>query len=421
MPMEPSLISRIVDRSIRVEQVETFEEILRDEPHNADLTAAFADFLEARGQADYAARTYDQAACGYLKAGRMLGAMVMMRSKWRIRKPVRNEIGDFLARLRRSTPRPTPFSAFVSGLSARAQFDLLCRLKREHIAARSVLKKAGDPETRLRFIVSGRLKESTFDLIESRRDRACPPVRTLGEEDVCGRVYPFTERHTSASFLEAITPAQTAVLGRECLRALCARHSEMEKALIRLCEVRRKASPSKETRLRESIRYPVQVEMRVRFKGRLNGSPQTEFHGRSKDMSIHGVGFVAENCSKEVRAELARILERKGRVDVEAVITSGGVGISTSGSIVRLQESVEDGVKTTVLGIEFAALPPHLQGMLFSFTRVLSSLPVSEPVPLPDVSVPPASAGVPAVPRHLKPPEIVPFPNQPVAAGVARE
>lgn len=420
--MEPTLISRIIDRSIKVEQVETFEEILRDEPHNVDLAAAFADFLQARSLSDYAARTYDQAACGYLRAGRMLGAMVMMRSKWRIRKPVRDEIGEFLTRLRRSSPRPTPFSEFVSGLSAAAQFDLLCRLKREHVAARSILKKAGDAETCLRFIVSGRLKESTFDLIESRRDRSRPPVRTLDEEDVSGRVYPFTERHTSDSFLEAITPAQTAVLGRECLRSLCARHPEMEKAVIRLCAVRRKAGPSKETRLRESTRYPVQVEMRVRFKERLNGSPQTEFHGRSKDMSIHGVGFVAENCSKEVRAELCRILERKGKVEVEAVITSGGVGISTCGSIVRLQESVEDGVKTTVLGIEFAALPPHLQGMLFSFTRVLSSLPASEPAPLPQVPEPPAtSARVPAAHRPVRQPEIVPFPGPPVAAGVARE
>ncbi len=419
--MEPSLISRIIDRSIKVEQVETFEEILRDEPHNVDLTAAFADFLQARDLTDYAARTYDQAACGYLRAGRMLGAMVMIRAKWRIRKPVRDEIGDFLALLRRSTPRPTPFAEFASGLSATAQFDLLCRLKRESVGARSVLKKAGDPETCLRFIVSGRLKESTFDLIESRRDRSRPPVRTLGEEDVCGRVYPFTERHTSDSFLEAVTPAQTAVLGRECLRALCARHPEVERALIRLCEVRRQASPAKETRLRESMRYPVQVDMRVRFKGRLNGFPQTEFYGRSKDMSIHGVGFVAENCSKEVRAELSRILERKGKVEVEAVITSSGVGISTSGSIVRLQESVEDGVKTTVLGIEFADLPPHLQGMLFSFTRVLSSLPPPKPVALVDAKPPATPARLPVAHRPVRPPEIVPFPSPPLAAGVARE
>jgi hypothetical protein len=116
--------------------------------------------------------------------------------------------------------------------------------------------------------------------------------------------------------------------------------------------------------------------MKVHVKGLPLLSRIREFTGYSKDISISGVAFVACDCTKTDRDEISQILEQNSRIDVNIEVSSFGLSLSTPGAIVRLQESIENGSKTVIFGIEYPELPPNLLGHLFSFTKLISNLPV---------------------------------------------
>jgi len=87
---------------------------------------------------------------------------------------------------------------------------------------------------------------------------------------------------------------------------------------------------------------------------------------------VTGVGFVLNECSKELREKLGTILERNEKRKITSVFLGDNMSISIYGEIVRLQEIVENGHRTIVLGIQFKKMPPNLQGLLFSAARIFS-------------------------------------------------
>jgi hypothetical protein len=113
--------------------------------------------------------------------------------------------------------------------------------------------------------------------------------------------------------------------------------------------------------------------MKIFIDDQLNGSGQIYLTGYSKDISVHGVGFVVDRCSKETKNDISKILAKKAKIGVIVIFYNQKIGITVPGSIVRLQERVENGSKTIVLGIEFIDLPPNIQGLIFTSTKILSN------------------------------------------------
>jgi CRP-like cAMP-binding protein len=381
MQMENSFIRHIIDKSIYIDNIETFREIISSEPDNFDLLSAYADFLVAKNQKELAWRIYGDAARGFLKTGHQLKSMIISLAQWQLRKPSKEEVSSYLSLISEIENKQTKFSIFISQLSPAEKFALLCKFKKEQCPARHLLVRPGEIETKVFFVIGGNLKESCFELLTAKRVQTAGPSKILAEEDAFGNVYPFSDEQKSNSYVETLTYVQTAVVSKDDLRALCSVYPNIEKAIIRLCEIRKKDSDAKGLALRKSVRYPINVEMKVHVN---DSSPLTgirSFTGYSKDISISGVGFVACDCTKARRDEICQILEKNPRIDVIIEVSSHGLSLSTSGAIVRLQESIENGSKTVIFGIEYTELPPNLLGHLFSFTKLISSLPVLSSLP----------------------------------------
>jgi CRP-like cAMP-binding protein len=374
MKMENSFIRHIIDKSIYIDNIETFREITSSEPDNFDLLAAYADFLLSKNQKELAWRIYGDAAQGFLKTGHQLKSMIMSLAQWQLRKPSKEEVSSYLSLISEIENKQTKFSAFISQLSPAEKFALLCKFKREQCPARHLLKRPGEIETRVFFVVGGNLKESCFELLTAKRVQTAGPSKILAEEDAFGNVYPFSGEQISNSYVETLTHVQTAVVSKDDLRMLCSVYPNIENAIIKLCEIRKRNSGPKGMALRKSVRYPINVEMKVHVKSNAPLTGIRSFTGYSKDISISGVGFVAYDCTRASRDEVCQILEQNLRIDVDIEVYSHGLSLWTPGAIVRLQESIENGKKTVIFGIEYTELPPNLLGHLFSFTKLISNL-----------------------------------------------
>lgn len=379
--MENSFIRHIIDKSIYIDNIETFREIISSEPNNFDLLAAYADFLFAKNQKELAWRIYGDAAKGFLKTGHQLKSMIMSLAQWQLKKPSKKEVFGYLSQISEIKARQTKFSAFISQLSPAEKFALLCKLKREQCPAMHLLKRPGEIETKIFFVIGGELKESCFELLTAKRVQTAGPSIILGEEDAFGNVYPFSGEQKSNSYVETLTYVQTAVVSKDDLRSLCSVYPNIEKAIIQLCEIRKRDSGAKGMALRKSVRYPINVEMKVHVKSIAALTGIRTFTCYSKDISISGVGFVACNCTKASRDEIYQILEQNLSINVNIEVSSHGLSLSTPGAILRLQESIENGSKTVIFGIEYTELPPNLLGHLFSFTKLISNLPVLSNLP----------------------------------------
>jgi len=337
------------------------------------LIAAFADLLLQKRLTELAWQNYKRASRLYLKNGHLLKSMMMSLAQWKIKKPSKIEIYNYFSEITNSEIRQTKFYEFIGELSVAEKFAFLCKLRRENWPAKTIIKKVGEIENNFWIVLSGELRESFYELINTRNSKPWLPNRKINEEDLFGKIYPFNEQHKSTSYVETLTRVQTVVISKNCLRLLCLRHSNIEKALIGLCGIRKNEPISKEIKLRRSYRYPVNVDMKIFIDSQLNGSGQIYLTGYSKDISIHGVGFVVDRCTKETKNEIYKILEKKVKISVVLIFYNQKIGITIPGSIVRLQESVENGSKTIVLGIEFIDLPPNIQGLIFTSTKILSN------------------------------------------------
>jgi len=374
--MENSLIRHIIDKSIYIDNIETFREIISSEPNNFDLLAEYADFLVVKNQKELAWKIYGEAAQGFLKTGHQLKSMIMSLSQWQLRKPSKEEVSIYFSLISEVENKQTKFSVFINQLSTAEKFALLCKIKREKCPVRHLIKRPGEIETNVSFVIRGELKESCFELLTTKRAQTAGPFKILVEEDTFGNVYPFSREQKSNSYVETLTYVQTAVVSKDDLRTLCTVYPNIEKAIIQLCAIRKRDSGINGMALRKSVRYSINVEMKVHVNGNAPLTGTTSFTGYSKDISISGVGFVACNCTKTTRDEICQILEQHLRIDVNIEFSSHGLSLSTPGAIVRLQENIEDGLKTVVFGIEYTNLPPNLLGHLFSFTKLISNLPI---------------------------------------------
>jgi hypothetical protein len=101
--------------------------------------------------------------------------------------------------------------------------------------------------------------------------------------------------------------------------------------------------------------------------------PKLFFSGYSKDLSVTGVGFILDRCTKEDKEILTSILEKNQKITLQSVFYSDPLSLCISGQLVRLQETIEMGYKTMLLGIHFEEMPPNLQGLLFSAAKIFSS------------------------------------------------
>jgi CRP-like cAMP-binding protein len=373
--MSTPVIDSIIDGSITIDTPEAFNSIIQHYRDNPDLLCLYANFLEKNNRTPSAVEAYERATKICIDSGKLIQAIMSQTHKWRLSRPDMEEIDSFFSIIKNINNNHHPFNDFFDDLFRSEKLQLMLNFEQIVFPAKTIIIKPGRIEDAIFFVISGELKESFYQLLNHREKYQRHPIRILKENDQLGQIYPYTQEIKSQSFVESITRVQLAKLSKDNLIRLCQKFPRIEKGIIKLCNIRStNAIPGSEINIRKSNRYPIKVKLKVKVLSIENGEPEFTLSGYSKDLSLTGVGFVSEECSKELKDKIGNILERDEKRKIRLILYGDNISISISGELVRLQEIIQNGRRTIVLGIQFEKMPPNLQGLLFSAAKIFSTL-----------------------------------------------
>jgi hypothetical protein len=368
-----SIVEGIIGGSITVNNPEAFSSFFLQYPDNPDLYYIYAGLLKNNLQKQSAAIFYEKAAQISISSGNLIKGIISQAHKWRLSRPNRQEIESFFSQLNNHKHSDHPFHSFFTSLQLSEKIDLMLNFDIAVIPPKTVIIKPGEIEDSIYFVISGEARESFYQLLDSKSKCNTLPSRIIKEYDSFGKTYPYTEQHKSRSCIETITLMQLARLGRDCLTTLCQKYPRIEQGIIKLFGIRSATTASTaEIKLRKSNRYPIIVKMKVEVLKMPNHDPEYSLSGVSKDLSVTGVGFIPDQPSKELKDNLTLIIEGNEKRRVNTSFYCDNISLSISGELVRMQEIVESGRKTIILGIQFEKMPPNMQGFLFSAAKIFS-------------------------------------------------
>jgi hypothetical protein len=367
-----SIAAQIVDGSITIDSTEEFDNILKLFPDDPELQRVYSDLLVKNNRCDAAAQSYGKAAKLFIDSDMMLPALVSKSLQWKIKPPVHlAEARHFFSMLQKGSYHPTPVNDFFGRLSYPAMLAILYNMAKVRLAAGKIVKKNGEGEKDLYFIVSGALRETTYHPVKNDRETLYKKsTLNLSENDFFGEVYPFEEEKLSQSYIEAVTRVELIKISKANLVRICGKYPEVEPALSDLCRTRfaggqRTALP----RDRKGGRHILPLKINLKIATDPSGINPLILAGYSRDISIGGICVVLEAIDRE-GASLCRSVKN---TDVQISLPSEAMALSVSGTIVWSREVRFKKKKTVALGIQFKDMSPKLRGMVFAFAGSISS------------------------------------------------
>ncbi len=373
-----SIPEHIIDGSIAIDSIEAYRSILQQFPRHPALLKKYADLLFRRDLLDLAAKSYDEAARLFIESGQMLPALVAKKQQWLIKPPAKEDIRLFLAELAGGNFQQTPIKVFLERLPPRQLLAVMTGFVRVRLLAGKIVRKAGQRETDLYFIVSGTLKDSVYPSLETK-ERIYRKARIdLSENDFFGDIYPFKTDQTSVCTTETLTEVEMVKISRQKLMTLCRKYPDIELAIINLFKIRRGAvekAPASMIRKAERYQLPIKMKLEV-ASGQPSGAPLV-IDGYSSDISIGGICVIL-NGQSEHMAHLLGSLPPGGGDQVRVRFPGETMELKVQGNIAWHHKIHFNGTKTLALGIQFEEDSPKLQGMLFMFANSLGGKSISQ-------------------------------------------
>jgi CRP-like cAMP-binding protein len=288
--------------------------------------------------------------------------------QWRINSPTKEEVKIFLIHLKKLGTEGSAIKSFFCQLNIQEFLALFSRFEIINLLVDTTVKKVGDLEDSLNFIISGSLKDSLYDTIDSRDKVYREPNLYLYENDYFGDIYPFDRDKKSKSYIETKSQVELLRISREKLRKICTKYPKIEHGLMNLLKVRSKGSMDNSGgKLRDIRRIHLKLELGIEIL--LNGSQNTSIYlsGFSSDVSIGGVRFVLDDIGLDSYAEILSFENGMVNAKVQVNFPIEDLNVSIPGKIVWLSPVSHEGRKTIALGIQFDKMSPKLKGLLMMF------------------------------------------------------
>ena len=362
------IVDHIIKNDIVLHSSEILNKLLRKYPDEPGLIRVQADQLKKNGILDGAAGLYSKAAKLFLQKDKIPAAIALKRMQWQINSPSKEEIRDFVLHLKKLDSKDSPIRFFFCQFNIQEFLALFARFEIINLPPETTVKKVGDLEDSLNFIISGSLKDSLYDTIDSRGKVYREPNLYLYENDYFGDIYPFDRDKKSKSYIETKSPVELLRISREKLRKICTKYPRIEHGLLNLLKVRSKDSMAKSRgKLRHIRRILLKLELGIEIL--LNGSQNTSIYlsGFSSDVSIGGVRFVLDDIGLDSYSEILSFENGMINAKVQVNFPIEDMNVSIPGKIVWLSPVSHEGRKTIALGIEFDKMSPKLKGLLMMF------------------------------------------------------
>lgn len=369
---EKTIPEHIIDGSIVIDSTEAFASILKQFPNHPALVKKYADLLFRQELLDLAAKSYGEAARLYIETGRLLQALIAKKQQWLIKPPSNREMHLVFSALEQGDFKPTPFKMLFDKLTPTEILATLSGFVRVRLFAGKTVRKAGDLETDLYFVVSGTLKDSIYPSLETKEKVHRKRTIYLSDDDFFGEIYPFKKDHTCKSDIKAVTQVELVKISRQKLMKLSREFPKLEPALIDVFKIRSEPSePDKPQTVRKADRYQLPIKMNLELAPKGSFKNPLVVDGYSSDISIGGICVVLNGHSEHIGHLLASLPETADNSRVRVSFPGDTMELKVLGNIKWRHEIHFNGRKTLALGIRFEEDSPKLRGMLFMFANSL--------------------------------------------------
>ncbi|MGD8520478.1 MAG: PilZ domain-containing protein [Desulfobacterales bacterium] len=367
-----SIAAQIVDGSIKIDSIEEFDNILKLFPDDPELQRVYSDLLIKKKMSEDAARSYGKAANRFIDSGMMLQAIVSKSLQWKITPPADlNEARYFFSELKKGSYHESPLNTFFNELSYPAMLAILYSFVKIRLPAGKIVKKNGEGEKDLFLIVSGALRETTFQPVKADQETLYKKhTFNLSENDFFGNVYPFEEEKLSQSYIEAITEVELVKISKANLKKICRKYADVENGIINLYKARSGNEPKNiQSKERKGERHHTPVKLNLQINADPSGNTPLLLDGYSRDISIGGICVVLDAFEPANSAFLKSIKNSK----VQISLPSEAMALNVFGTIIWGKEVRVEKQNNYIIGIQFEEMSPKLRGMVFAFADSICS------------------------------------------------
>ena len=364
-----NIAEQITSGFINIDSVEEFREILKDFPEDPALHKAYADLLLKKNCYDLASLSYGRVAALYLKSGNLLPAVVAKLLQWRVKSAHYQDAQLFLSALGETSIPETPFKVFFERLSKPEMFAVMKCLKNIQLPQGQLVQKCDEPEQHLYFIVSGSIKETSYQPVKKGEETFYKQsVAYLSDDDTFGEIYPLKRENICQSFIETLVPVELVKISKETLLQVYKKYPNVEAGLhavsIFRSEFRKKKLLKKN---RKSQRHAIIRKMSLEIFPHASANYPFILEAYSRDLSVDGTCLVLDAGDISIAKSIASFSETIKDSKVNISLPCEGMELKVSGKIAWTQEIIFKGEKTLAVGIQFQNLSPKLRGMLFVF------------------------------------------------------
>ena len=346
---QDSVVNRIIDGSITIDSVEEFQDLLKAFPNDPRLHRVFADRLLEEKRVN-AAEEYKTSANLFLEAGMPLQAVACKIFEWRIIKPSKEEGLAFHSALCGCNPQNIESQKLFTKLTYEEMVALMAEIVPHNYPANTMLKKFGDEENELCFVVSGALEETHYHRLETDEKVQKKSTTNLIESDIFGEIYPFDEDKLSESDIESITCVELLKIFKFNLIALCEEHPKLNHLMRNLCKFYFESNLERYSKtVRKASRYKLPMQVNLKIFQEEGGKPPLNLSGFTDDISLGGTCVVLG--AKYQTGDISHLTGKNVKIQLSLPIES--IILYILGSIAWGKEISVEGKKTAIVGIKF--------------------------------------------------------------------
>ena len=345
-----NIISHIIDGSIAIDSVAEFENLLKAVPNDPGLHRVFADLLKKEKSSEAAADEYGNAAKLFIKAGSVLQAIAAKSFEWQIIKSSSQEEQTFYSSFCKIGAKDTAIQNFFIKMTCPELKAFMNLLALQLFPAEKTIKRFGDEENHLNFIVSGALEENIYHRLKKGEKAQKKSVENLVENDFFGKIYPFEEEKLSQSDIETITRVELAKVSKSSLIAICRKYPNIKLLVESLYEARFESdeeAPSSIVRKTARSQLPTQLNLKI-FRSE-PGKASLSIAGFTENISMGGACVVLG--PKYKTGYPGKLTGSKVKVKIGLPIAA--VNLFILGTIVWSKAVSIEGKTMTAVGIQF--------------------------------------------------------------------
>ena len=351
---QDGVVNRIIDGSITIDSVEEFEDMLKAFPNDPRLHRVFADLQHDKDSIN-ASDFYNTTSTLFLEAGMPLQAVASKIIEWRINKPSEEKKMIFHSLICNCKAQNLASQLFFTKLSSAELFDLMANAELHSYMKNTRLKKLGDEENQINFIVSGSMEETLFYRPDLEGKIQKKSTSNLIESDIFGDIFPFEEEKLSESQIETITRTELLSVSKSNLIALGSEHKNLTEKVKHLCDTYFDSEYEMYSKtIRKATRHqlPTQVSLKIFQKDKTK--PTLNFSGFTEDISLEGACVVLGTTYQT--GGVAHLTGLSVKIQMRLSIES--ISLNILGDIVWAKEITMEDKKTSIVGIKFKDINP---------------------------------------------------------------